>query len=269
MKKRVRKKDNKKKRGSLIVGLINFVKFLALMLPLVIFIVVTTWLYPAPNSGFLALGILGCFVLGLGFVNIAGMLDEMYLGHLTTAILLLIGAGFVAISSVILYVPQIYSQLNEKYITFYFVIWTFLALSAIYYGFFRGAVGLHLQEKGLSKGRIKKAKTGCRNYWWYEDLHQKTDLRWIYKVNMAYTILFLCALVLQICVGWWKAVFPFTAGLTCALLALNVPMYSLIVSTRCLARTDKRKLSELEWMTGFLLLIAAFVGVILLLAKLK
>ena len=113
MKKRVRKKDNKKKRGSLIVGLINFVKFLALMLPLVIFIVVTTWLYPAPNSGFLALGILGCFVLGLGFVNIAGMLDEMYLGHLTTAILLLIGAGFVAISSVILYVPQIYSQLND------------------------------------------------------------------------------------------------------------------------------------------------------------
>lgn len=263
------KKKNAKKTDTRKQRLIAFIKFLALILPLVLYIVAIVWLYPAPNSGFLVLGYVGCFVLGLGLVNIVSLLDEMSLGNTVSAILLLLGAGLVTISSVIIYVPQFYSQINEQYITFYFVIWTMLVLSVIYYGFFRGAVGLYLEDKGLSKSHVKKAKKGWRNYWWYEELNQQIGLSWIYFVNKTYTLLFLCTIVLQICLGWWSIMFPITMAVTIILLALDIPMYYLVFSTWCLARAEQKKSSHLELLAGFILPIGACIGLISFFIKLK
>ena len=249
--------------------MIAFIRFLALILPLVLYIVTTVGLYPAPNSGFLVLGYVGCFVLGLGFVNIVGLLDEMYLGHVVSAILLSLGIGLVATSSAIIYVPQLYSQISEEHVTFYFVIWTMLVLSVIYYGFFRGAVQLYLRDKGLSKSHVKKAKEGWRNYWWYEELNQQIGLSWIYYVNKVYTLLFLCTIALHLCLGWWGVMFPITMAATCLLLVLDIPMYYLVFSTWHLARTERKKATHLELLVGFILPIGACIGLISYFIKLQ
>ena len=250
-------------------GLLAFIRFLALILPIALYIVTTVWLYPAPNSGFLVLGYVGCFVLGLGFVNIVGLLDKMYWGHAVSAILLSLGIGLVATSSVIIYVPQLYSQINEEYVTFYFVIWTMIALSVIYYGFFRGAVQLYLRDKGLSKSKIKKAKEGWRNYWWYEEINQQIGLSWIYYVNKTYTLLFLCTIVLHLCLGWWGVMFSITMAATSLLLMLDVPMYYLVFSTWHQARTEQKKSTRLELLVGFILPIGACIGLISCFIKLQ
>lgn len=256
------KKKNEKKTDTRKQELIAFIKFGALILPLALYIVATVWLYPSPNSGFLVLGYVGCFVVGLGLVNIVGLLDEMYLGHVVSTILLSLGIGLVAASSAIIYVPQLYSQINEEHVTFYFVIWTMLALSAIYYGFFRGAVQLYLLDKGLSKTHVKKSKKGSRNYWWYEELNQQIGLSWIYHVNKTFTLLFLGTIVFQICLGWWSSMFPVTTALTCLLLILDIPMYYLVFSTWHLMRTKQKKSSHLELLAGFVLPIGACIGLI-------
>lgn len=261
--KKTKKTDTRKQ------GLIDFIRFLALILPLVLYLVTTVGLYPAPNSGFLVLGYVGCFVLGLGFVNIVGLLDEMYMGHVVSAILLSLGIGLVATSSAIIYVPQLYSQINEEHVTFYFVIWTMLVLSVIYYGFFRGAVQLYLRDKGLSKSHVKKAKVGWRNYWWYEELNQQIGLSWIYYVNKVYTILFLCTIALHLCLGWWDVMFPITMAATCLLLVLDIPMYYLFFSTWHLARRERKKATHLELLVGFILPIGACIGLISYFNKLQ
>lgn len=263
------KKTNKKKTAAPKQGLTNFIKFVGFILPLALYIVATVWLYPAPNSGFLVLGYVGCFVLGLGLVNIVSLLDEMSLGNAVSAILLLLGAGLVAISSVIIYVPSFYSQINEDHITLYFVIWTMILLSVIYYGFFRGAVMLYLQGKGLSKTYVRKATKGSRNFWWYEELNQQIGLSWIYFVNKTYTLLFLCTIVLQICLGWWSIMFPITMAVTIILLVLDIPMYYLVFSTWCLARAERKKSSHLELLAGFILPIGACIGLISFFTKLQ
>jgi hypothetical protein len=262
-KKKTKKTDTRKQ------GLIDFIRFLALILPLVLYLVTTVGLYPAPNSGFLVLGYVGCFVLGLGFVNIVGLLDEMYLGHVVSAILLSLGIGLVATSSAIIYVPQLYSQINEEAVTFYFVIWTMIVLSVIYYCFFRGAVRLYLQEMGLSKTAVKKAKEGKRNYWWYEELNQQIGLSWIYYVNKVYTLLFLFAVAFQIFLGWWSVMFPVTMAAAFVLLALDIPMYYLVFSTWHLAQTKAKKSSHLALLAGFILPISACIGLVLLFIKLQ
>ena len=263
MKKKKSKKTDTKKQS-----LMAFLRFVALILPFILYLVATVVVYPSPNSGFLVLGYLGCLILGLGLVNIVGLLDEMYLGHIVTVISLLLGTLLVTASSIIIYVPQNYSQINEEYVTFYFVIWTMLVLSVIYYGFFRGAVRLYLQERGLSKTAIKKAKEGKRNYWWYEELNQQIGLSWIYYVNKAYTLLFLFTVAFQMCLGWWSVLFSVTMVATVVLLALDIPMYYLVFSTWHLVRTKAKKSSHLELLAGFVLPISACVGLILFFIKL-
>lgn len=251
----------KEKKASPTQGGINFIRFLGFMLPMVAYLIVTVGLYPV-NSGFIALGIVGCFILGLGLMNIVSLIDKMSLGWGVSAVTGLLGAGLVAVSCVMMYVPSIYGQLNGDHITFYFVIWTFLALSAVYYGFFRGAVNRYLQGKGWSKTRIKKAKKGLHNYWLYGQLGQQADMRWICRMNQVYVLLFPLTAAIQLLVGWWNGAYPITMSATILLLLLNVAMYYLVFSTWNCRKTEKKRSSKAEVAVGFLLPIAAVIALI-------
>ena len=263
------KKKKSKKAAASKQGLLTVIRSMFLILPLVLYLAVTDWLYPAPNSGFLVLGFVGCFLLGLGLVNIVGLLDNMYFGHAISAILLLLGVGLIAASSLIIYVPQFYARINEKYVSFYFIIWTMLLLSIIYYGFFRGAVSLYLEGRGLSRTHIKKGKKGKRNYWWYEELNKQISLSWIYYVNKTFTLLFLFAIAFQVCLGWWSLVFPITTTMTCLLLAIDIPMFYLIFTTRHLTQKERGEASHFAFLMGFILPIGACIGLISYYLKLQ
>ena len=150
----------KTKSVKLNMSVMAFVKFIAFISPLVAYLLLIILAFPAPNSGFIVLGVLGSLLIGLGLVNIAGLIDGMYLGHIITATLIVSGSLFILVSNVITYTQAIYSCLNEDYITFYFIVWCLLAVSGIYYPFFRHAIFLDLRNNGLSKSNVKKKNGG-------------------------------------------------------------------------------------------------------------
>ena len=207
------------------------IKFLAFIFPLIMYLLMILFVFPAPNSGFIALGILGCIMLGLGLVNITGLIDKMYLGHILTVGLVASGFLFLFVSSVIMYTPEIYSGLNENHITFYFAVWSLLMISAIYYPFFRHAISLDLQSNGISKSTIKKGMDGIRNYWWYQCFKNQLTYRWIFWANKMFTILFPFVCLVQLTLGWWSEAFIGVLVVLTVLLVLNFAMGFLIVTT--------------------------------------
>ena len=83
--------------------LLVFLGCTALLLPVVLQIVFTQFVFPAPNSAWLMLGWLGAFLFGAGLFNIVAAWIGQYLGHAVTAVCLLLGAALVAVSCLILY----------------------------------------------------------------------------------------------------------------------------------------------------------------------
>ena len=213
------------------MSLMAFVKFMAFIIPLIIYILIITVVYPARNSGFIALGVLGSIVMGLGFVNIAGLIDKMYLGHIVTAILLTIGAFCVALSSVLLYTPSLYTALDESQITFYFLAWGLLLVAGLYYIAFRSAISSDLRRNGFSKTRIKKSMEGLRNYWWYENLKDEFSHKWLVVVNKLFTMVYLSSCLFHLLVGWWPAVRFITFSALIVLQILNFAMCYIIIAT--------------------------------------
>ena len=83
--------------------LLQFIGGAALLLPMLSFIVVTQFIWLAPNSPWLMLGCLGSFVFGIGLFNIVAAWLRQYLGHTVTAVCLTLGALMTAASCLILY----------------------------------------------------------------------------------------------------------------------------------------------------------------------
>lgn len=252
-----------KQRGSKqkCTGIIAFAKFIALIFPLSVYLVLITAVFPAPNSGFIALGVLGSFVIGLGMVNLAGIIDKMYLGHIVTLILIASGSFLVALSSYIMYSPAIYSEFDETNVSFYFAIWSLLVVSGVYYPFFRHAIFLDLSRNGMSKSNIKKKMEGARNFWWYQSLKESLSYRWVFYTNKLFSIMFPCVCIVQLVLGWWSSV---SIGILIAmeiLLTLNFTMGLLITATWNQARTDhKRSSIAIIWI--FIFPIVAAIGLI-------
>jgi len=261
-------KKGQKKKESRNLSVIAFVKFLAFILPLVLYLVSVTCIFPAPNSGFITMGVIGSFIVGLGLVSVAGLLDKQYFGNIITGIVLGFGALLILISSLIMYTPSIYTQLDEENVTFYFVTWSFLVVPAIYYLFFRHAVSLHLRSEGLSKTRLEDLKKGMRNYWLYDRAHLEFGLGWIYIVNKWFVIQYLCTITLQLILGWWKLVYPVTTFSVLLLSILTLPMFGLVISTWDQVRSNKRKLHVYELLIGgFTLPILVCIAIVKLLFR--
>ena len=184
-----------------------------LILPMCLFIIATSFLWPVPESGFLLLGFFGCFIIGIGIFNIVGAWIEQYLGHWLTIGSFLVGGLLVAISCAILYVPDIYALFDEEVTDCYFLTLLLLCLPLIFYIVFRGSLESWLRRKGASRSKIKKLMKGKRNFWWYEEIHAMYDLGLLYPLNKLATVAYPLALLLALFLGWIRAVIPIICGL--------------------------------------------------------
>lgn len=179
-----------------------------LILPLIIWILVTGIWYPAPNSGFSVMAIAGCFIIGIGFFNIVAAFIGQYLGHWVTAGCLFLGSVLVSISLFIMYKPNVYALFDEYMVTYYFVTILFLVVLLIFYVSFRYGVDSWLRNKRVAKGTIKKLKKGKKNFWWYEALNATVGMGLIYHINKLFTILYLLELALALLFGWLRFMVP-------------------------------------------------------------
>lgn len=184
-----------------------------LLLPLVIVLLVTSVFFPAPDSGFLLLAMVGCFIMGIGIFNIVAAWIGQYLGHGVTIGSFLLGGLLIAVSCIIIYVPDIYSLFDEEMVTFYFMTLLFLALPPVFYGIFRYAVHSWLRRKKISNTRIQKLKKGKRNYWWYEAIHEEYPMGILYHLNKLQTVAYPMAAVLALLLGWLRFMAPVVSGL--------------------------------------------------------
>ncbi|MEA4869803.1 hypothetical protein SDC9_80523 [bioreactor metagenome] len=84
-------------------GFLVFAAILSLLGPVLVWIIYTGVLRPAPNSGWLMLGWLGAFIFGIGLFNFVAAILKQYLGHWLSISCFALGALLVAISVRILY----------------------------------------------------------------------------------------------------------------------------------------------------------------------
>lgn len=245
------------------MSLMAFLKFLAFIAPLTAYLLIILCIFPISNSGFIALGVLGSIIVGLSLVNIIGYIDNMNFGHVVTLVLFVLGALCITISSIIIYTPSIYDRINEDYVSFYFVTWSLIAVSGIYYPFFRHAISIDLRKNGVSKSSIKKKMDGYKNFWWYESLKNQVQYQWVLSVNKLFTIVFPCVCIFQLLLGWWSAVFLAAVIAVIVLLLLNICMSVLIIITQKYSHTEKPNNTVLITLGLFTFPIAATVGLII------
>ncbi|MBQ7346203.1 MAG: hypothetical protein IJW45_09130 [Oscillospiraceae bacterium] len=202
-----------KKKHPVKYGILAVCGIVALLLPLTIVTLVAEVWYPAPDSGFKILTIVGGFIIGIGLFNIVAAWIGQYLGHWVTVGCLLLGGAILAVSLVILYVPDIYASFDEAMVSYYFGAMLFNVLIPIFYLPFRFAVGSWLKRKGMSKKRIKGLKKGAAAFWWYEQIHKEVDLGLIYYANKLVTIIYPIELGLGLIFGWVRFLTPVISGL--------------------------------------------------------
>ena len=242
---------------------VGFLKFLALIFPLTAYTVITAFVFPSSNSGFIAVGIVGSISFGLGFVNIAGHLDDSNLGMELSVILLGLGGIMIGISFVIMYVPAIYTKINEQQVSFYFLIWTVISVSIIFYLFFRGAVKRYMRGLGASKSRIADTLKGVMNFWLYKAANDRFGLKWIYRLNKLYLFSILASGVVHLLFGWSRICAPIVATITVIALACNLPMWSLVISTWKQGSSNKKGGYSAHLFAGYLLPIGAIIATIM------
>ena len=116
---------------------------------------------------------------------------------------------------------------------FYFITLLFLTLPAIFYLWFRLSVDSWLRkEKRVSKSKLKKLKTGKRNYWWYEAVHAEVNMGILYLVNKLFTICWICAFGLTLLTGMIR-VMSIVIGIFCTatyILAIIMLVFSTVQS---------------------------------------
>lgn len=200
--------DAFKKAHPIKYGVLVICAIAALILPLVILLLLTEIWFPAPDSGFLLLAMAGAFIIGIGFFNIVSAWFGQYLGHLVTVGCISLGFILTAIPLAIIYIPDIYALFDEQLVTFYFVSILFFLVPPMFYLSFRLAVDSWLKRKGISKKRVKILKTGKKNYWWYEALHEEVNLGLLYYTNKIVTVLYPSAFVLALTLGWLRFMAP-------------------------------------------------------------
>lgn len=75
----------------------------AIVLPLILYLIFVSAIFPAPNSSWLILGFVGAFTIGVGLFNIVAAYINQYLGHMVTLMCLFGGMIFIVFSCIMLY----------------------------------------------------------------------------------------------------------------------------------------------------------------------
>ena len=199
----------------------SFFQIVCCFFPFVLYIVVTTFVCPAPNSGFLLIGALGVFLMGVSLSVLIGLGRKDHRSVFSFAVGgLAVGTVLICISSILLYIPGVYLLFDKKFIDFYFAHWMFMSIPAIWYAIFRLSLFQHLRNQKTSRTFLKKSMKGLRNYWWYEQLNHETHLGWVYYMNKIFTITFATALGAQLFLGWWSL---FSAFIVIVFVASCIP----------------------------------------------
>lgn len=262
----------KAKKSDASTGFTVFLKVSAFITPLALYILFTTIIFPAPNSGFLSVGIVGSLVLGVGLISLTGLIDEMYLGNTITGATIGSGSLLIIISSLIMYIPSIYSMFNEQYISFYFLIWTALIISAIWYVFFRMGVSRFLRNNKISKTSIEKAMKGAKNYWWYEAVNKEHSLGWMYYLNKGFTCFYLGTVLIHLLLGWIRIISPLILLFTCVICILTIVLWLPNFLTQENENTQKNHKKEANGIVatlGFLFPLLICVALILYFIKIQ
>lgn len=194
-------------RVLLIVGLT------ALFLPIVLYIVLNFVVFQAPNSGWLLLGFVGAFIIGIGLFNIVGAWIEQYLGHTVTIVCFLLGGILVAASEMLLFNQTLYSFFDEDIVSYYFISLALLLVPIFAYGKFRCAVYDWIVLKSdLGKSRtevhFRRLTKGKRNFWWYEAVNREFPLEKLYIVNKVYTVLYPLTFIFTLLTGLFRIFSP-------------------------------------------------------------
>ncbi len=245
IKQRITPKKSFRKAHPFLFALASFGQIILLLLPPALWLAVTLFIFPTENSGLLIVGGAGAFLIGVGLLNLTMRCfgKFQYLGCLTV-LCLAVGGMLTALTSLILYTPEIYARFDESMISGYVLSIIAIMWYAIAYGLvFRSGVQNYLRSRGVSKSRIKKLKKGgLRNYWWYADLHEELGLGAAYWMNILFTVLFFAASMMTVFFGWLRNFRPVTGGL---LFAAGVMCIVLMCWT--LARGRKEGSGFIAW----------------------
>ena len=256
--KKNRKKNTKSNKRDYLKGILSVI---ALIVPLLAYLIFITLIFPVANIVFVSIGIMGAIMIS------AGVMCLIWLQRGRGVSVAGIGVGVILIgaSAFVRHTP-IYDKLNEHYVNLYLLIWLAFVISAIWYFLFRGAIPGILRREGASKSAIKKSQKGLRNYWFYDEIHKKYNIGFLFYLNKIFILLFGPFLCLHIILGWHSAFVPAVAIAVCVLCALNVPMW---VATQLSARNQnsRNKSSFIAAVSGALFPIFIIVGIITYLAK--
>ena len=155
------------------------------------------------DSGFSILGFLATLTVSIGLANIFFSLVFQYHGRKFSIITLSVGGFALALSSYMIKNPHLY---DPNISTFYCVsLIMMIIIPPLFYPFFRLSVETWINRKRrISKSRYRNLLKGKKNYWWFKALHKEANLGFIYRLNKAFTILFVLTFTLTLLTGLKK-----------------------------------------------------------------
>lgn len=206
------------------LALIPTVAVALFLLPLICAVFYVSGLNGEQNvSAFSVLTVLGALLIGVGLANISIAFFCQYRARRVSAPCLLIGGAMTAISRFMINNPRLY---DPDVTALYLVsLLSMLLLPPVFYFLFRSAVeDWVMRTKHVSRSRIRKLKTGRKNYWWFEALHKEEDLGGIYRLNKFYTLLYISLFSLTLLTGLIKEIYMLLCPMHAVLYALTAYM---------------------------------------------
>lgn len=223
-KKRSKKKQHVKETDYKELRLDSVVFFILFLVPSVVFSVFTFFLFPADKPLLLLIGLLGCFIIGIGFIfglNYFKDKRKKEKGeNVNIFAIILVGLFLVIVSCFLSYgnISIDDGKIGSLLLSSFFVCWFVLC-----YFDFRFAVEIFLRSQKVSKTNIKKSMKGKRNYWLLQELHEKFDLGSLYVMNKVF--LLLCLVSIASLMLSWLADFLYFAFCCIYMIASMVSVF--------------------------------------------
>ncbi len=173
----------------------------ALGLPLFAYVIGISFLTQGRESGWLIVGFIGAFLIGIGLFNIVAAWIGQYLGHFVTAACFILGALMIGFTVLMLGNDTLYYGIDQKVVNYYFLTHLFLAFIFIFYVQFRSLMRLCFH--GLMRKKNWK-QAGFLKKMFYEPLRSAGLQEWVYWGNKIYLILYPALCICHLLAGWIK-----------------------------------------------------------------
>ena len=107
---------------------------------------------------------------------------------------------------------------------FYSLQMIFSLYSLLLYANFRSGIFHHLRLRKISKTAIRKHQKGFLNFWFYRDIHKNYGLRFIYSLNIVYSLAWLLHLSVMLLAFVFPCLKMMLLICSCILCMLEVPV---------------------------------------------